>query len=421
MRWILILAGVVCLHTSALAEAPRAGELQDLSLRAALSRVLQDNPQLKATDYAVEAANRRVEQQQQTPPWRVGLQLENVAGSGVYSSGDRLESTLSLGKVLELGNRPERRAAVAQLRTGVLRDRQSAQQLDIVAEASRRYLRALALQQRIALIDEARQIREQTRQSVIRRVDAGRSPTAERHRADIALERTALQLQRLRKDRDIARLQLAGMWGDSTAAFGRLTGELYDLQPPESFDALRARLQDNPHIVQFATQQRLAEARYRLAQSRRSLDLELRGGVRHQRQTDDTALLFSFSLPLGSASRAQPYIEEARQLRRQQPYEEQQQRLELIAALHEAYQEMRYAYEAMQRLQQRIIPGAQRVLRDTRRGYDNGRYSLLELNDAQQSLIDGQLQRLATATTYHRARVEIERLTGQAVQTGVSP
>lgn len=419
MRWILILAGVVCLHTSGLAE-PRVGDMKDLSLPAALSRVLQDNPQLKAMDYAVEAAGRRVEQQQQTSPWRVGLQLENVVGSGVYSSSDRLESTLSLGKVLELGNKPERRAEVAQLRSGVLRDQQSAQQLDIVAEASRRYLRALTLQHRIALIEETRQIREQTLQSVVRRVDAGRSPTAERYRANIALERSALQLQRLRKDRDIARLQLAGMWGDSTAAFGKLTGALYDLQPPESFETLKARLQDNPHIVQFATRQRLAEARYRLAQSRRSLDLQMRGGVRHQRQTDDTALLFSFSLPLGSASRAQPYIEEARQLRQQQPYAAQQQRLELIAALHEAYQEMRYAYQAMQRLQQRIIPDAQRALRDYRRGYENGRYSLLELNDAQQSLIDGQLQKIATAATYHRARVEIERLTGTAVQTGVS-
>lgn len=391
-----------------------------ISLQQTIIRVLQNNPQIKAMDFQAAATASRIEQASQAPPWRVGLEMENVAGSGVYSSADRLESTLSLATVMELGNKAELRGDVAQLRSGLLQDEQSAQRLDIVAETSRRYLQVLLLQHRIELLRQARQTRQKTLESVTKRVRAGRSPTAERYRAEMSLKSTGLELQRQQNLLGIARLRLANMWSDSSATFGRLSADMYDLQPPESFDRLKARLERNPRIVQLATQQRLARAKYRLAQSRRSLDLQMRGGVRYQRQTDDTALLFSFSIPLGTDSRAQPYIDEAQQLQQQQPLRQQKQRLDLLSALYEAYQDMHYAYLALNTLQQQIIPAAQQALQDYRHGYQTGRYSLLELNDAQQSLIDSRLQRAVTAATYHRARFEIERLTGAAVQTGVS-
>ncbi|TDY02853.1 TolC family protein [Thiohalophilus thiocyanatoxydans] len=399
---------------------PAASAEDEITLSETIVRVLQHNPTIQAMDYRAGATAARIEQASQAPPWRVGLELENVAGTGVYSGTDRLQSTLSLAKVLELGDKPEQRTEVARARAGLLQDELSAQRLDIVATASRRYLQVLILQQRIALIEQARQTRQQTLQSVSQRVEAGRSPTAERFRAQNALDQTRLELQRQRHALEVARLKLANMWGAASAGFGALSADLYDLPSPEPFDTLKARLAANPRIAQFATEQRLAEARYRLAQSRRSLDVQLRGGVRHQRQTDDAALVFSFSVPLGSGSRAEPYIDEAQQRHRQQPYEQEQQRLALLSALYEAYQEMRYAYTALETLQESIIPGAERALRDYRRGYQRGRYSLLELNDAEQALIDSRLERVATAATYHRARFEIERLTGTAVQTGVS-
>jgi cobalt-zinc-cadmium efflux system outer membrane protein len=413
-----LLTGLLCINLSFSVGATPVDKT--ISLQQVIIRVLQQNPTIRAMDYRASAAAARIEQAGQTTPWRVGLELENVAGSDTYSGAERLESTLSLATVLELGNKPDLRGDVALLRSGLLNDEQSAQRLDIVAKASRQYLQVLILQHRIALFEQVRQTRTQTLKSVNKRVNAGRSPTAERYRAEMALKSTELKLQFQQNALDVARLQLASMWGETSADFGTLTADIYDLKPLESFETLKARLEQNPRIVQFATQLRLAEARYRLAQSRRSLDLQLSGGVRHQRETDDTALLFSFSLPLGSGSRAQPYMDEALARQQLQPYEQQEQRLELLTALHEAYQNMRYAYQAQKTLQEQIIPRAKLALQDYRQGYQSGRYSLLELNDAQQSLIDSHLERVATAATYHRARFEIERLTGTVVQPGDS-
>ena len=59
-----------------------------------------------------------------------------------------------------------------------------------------------------------------------------------------------------------------------------------------------------------------------------------------------------------------------------------------------------------------------RALADYERGYRSGRYSLLHLNDAQKVLLEARLESVITAAEFHTLRLEIERLTGQAMATG---
>ena len=52
------------------------------------------------------------------------------------------------------------------------------------------------------------------------------------------------------------------------------------------------------------------------------------------------------------------------------------------------------------------------------KGYAAGRYSFLELTEAQQLLIDLKLEVVITASDYHRYQIEIDRLTGAGLSTG---
>ena len=76
----------------------------------------------------------------------------------------------------------------------------------------------------------------------------------------------------------------------------------------------------------------------------------------------------------------------------------------------------RTAYEA---LSQRIIPEAQQAAIDYEQGYQTGRFSLLELNEAQGTLLEAQREQVMAAANYHRLKTEIERLTGAALHSGV--
>ena len=59
-----------------------------------------------------------------------------------------------------------------------------------------------------------------------------------------------------------------------------------------------------------------------------------------------------------------------------------------------------------------IIPQATSVLKDYEKGYAAGRYSFLELTEAQNTLIESRLEAIMTAADYHRYQIELDRLTG---------
>ena len=100
--WIALTFGILGFCSNIAAESL---ERNTLTLDEALVAVLENNPMLLAGDYQAQAAAARIRQAQQSTPVQVKLELENFAGSGRFSGDDLLEATLSLGKVLELGNK----------------------------------------------------------------------------------------------------------------------------------------------------------------------------------------------------------------------------------------------------------------------------------------------------------------------------
>ena len=60
-------------------------------------------------------------------------------------------------------------------------------------------------------------------------------------------------------------------------------------------------------------------------------------------------------------------------------------------------------------------PGARNAFEGVEEGYGQGRYTLLELLDAQSSLTDAALRELDALVTFHTALATIEGLTGRPV------
>ncbi|MGD8583155.1 MAG: TolC family protein, partial [Gammaproteobacteria bacterium] len=75
-----------------------------LTLDQAIVYVLERNPSLRAADYEARAAAARIRTARLTPAFQTSIEFENFAGNGIYDGIDAMESTLSLSKVLELGD-----------------------------------------------------------------------------------------------------------------------------------------------------------------------------------------------------------------------------------------------------------------------------------------------------------------------------
>ncbi|MBZ0071122.1 MAG: TolC family protein [Gammaproteobacteria bacterium] len=392
-----------------------------LTLGEAVARVLESNPQLQAADFDARAAAERIRQQGQSTPYTVGLELENLAGSGEASGVRGLETTLSLGRVLESGGKAQRRGEVARLEAGLLRHAQDARRLDLLAETARRFLTLARVQAERELAEERVELMRRTQHAVERRHRAGKAADAERGRAQIALARAELALEETDHLLFNGRRDLAVLWGVFPPAFERVHAELVHLEAEPTFDELEQRLARNPAVAQLATAERLAEARRQLAHTRARPDVEAQAGVRHLNASDDVGLVLSLRLPLGSAGRAAAYEAEAAALAAREPLLAQDRRLALRAALSSLHQELLHARDRLEAYQERILPAARKVLDDYSQGYAAGRYSLLELSAAQESLLEARLEVLSAAVEYHAARIEIDRLIGVAPAGSASP
>ena len=414
--WIGLLFGTLGFSSSFAAEPPVQSPL---TLDEALVVVLENNPVLLAGDYQAQATAAKIRQAKQSTPVNVTLELENFAGSGRFSGDDLLEATLSLGKVLELGNKAGLRGDIARNEAALLGNEQDAERLDLLAEAARRFIHVVVDQERLKIARDKLALAKRTAAIVDKRVRVGKSPDTEQRRTRIAVARAETELEHAEHELATSRLQLATQWGKTEAGFSSARASLFALNPLGPFDELAQLLERNPDLTRYASEQRLADARLRLAQSRRRMDIELSGGVRYHNVTDDSALVLSASIPFGTRSRAAPGIESSRLLSDRHPLLFKQRQLELHASLFELYQELSHAYSASQTLREQIVPEAELALRDYETGYRSGRYSLLELSDAQKTLLDARLESVMTAADFHKYRIEIERLTGQALSTGV--
>ena len=408
--WKFLVIGFVTISS---ASADVNTNANPLSLDQVVAKVLEHNPQILAGDIEARVAVERIKQAQQSlSPLTLNLDLENVAGSGAFNGNDQLETTLSFAKVLELGRKPELRESVAKTEANLLKNEQDAKKLDLLAEATRRFIEVVLDQHKLKIANNKLALIKGTQDIVAKRVRLGKSPQAEQRRVRIALERAKIELEHIEHELKTSRLKLSSTWGNTSPDFTSAQAELFSLQEPGPFQQLEDLLVRNPDLVQYATQERLAAARLNLAKSRGQANVEVSGGIRYFNESSDSALVLSASMPFGSSPRAKPFIGEAKLLSQLTPYNREQRRISLHTNLYALYQEIHHAIEAVKVLREIIIPEAELVLRDYRRGYEAGRYSLIELNTVQSTLLDARLESAVTASIYHRNKIEIERLTG---------
>lgn len=415
VRWCCVLLAMPL----AIAAAPAGSGA--LTLDEVVERVLEGSPGLKAAAYDMQAAAARVDTALQAPPLRASLELENFAGTGNDTERlDALEATLSLGRVLETGGKSHLRGEFARQKADFLRNEQDAERLDVLAEAARRFLQVVSDQERLHIAEDATELAERTQAIVDQRVNVGKTPTAERSKARIAYAQAELDLEHAHHQLASSRLSLATTWGDTEPLFGKARADLFELPAVESFAQLASHLERNPDLVVLATAERVSEAREQLARASRKPDVEVSAGVRYLNRPDEGALVVQATVPLGTRRRAGPGIEEAHARHQREPLLLEQRRLELFSTLFSLHQELLHARILAETLRNRIIPEAQRALNDYEKGYAAGRYSFLELADAQRSLLEAQDESISAAGDYHRYRIEIDRLTGGTLIAGAS-
>lgn len=382
------------------------------TLTEALARAQARHPLFASYRAQLQAADARAVQAGTRPAPTLNLTVENAFGTGEVSGYSAAETTLDFSQLIERGGLRDRRIEAATAGREQLATDAEIARLDLRAEVARRFVHVLSDQAQLHITREATELATSTLAEVERRVAAARSPLAERSRAQVSLERARLDEEHAEHELLSSRRHLAGATGSMEVDFGQAEGDLLHLPPVADFEVLLRQLQTTPDALRFASDARLRESELRLAQARRTPGLTLGAGIRRLEATDDVGLMFSASMPLFGASRERGNVLESEARLAQVGPEREQAVLRAQAQLYEVWQELNHARVEVEAQRERVVPAVEQALEQTRYAYDRGRYSLLELRDAQAEWATQRRRLIQAAAEYHGHLIEIQRLTG---------
>jgi cobalt-zinc-cadmium efflux system outer membrane protein len=357
------------------------------------ARTLEKNLALVAFGYAVRAQEGQVLQAGLGPNPKIGVLVENVLGTDSLSGFGSAETTLNLGWVLERGKR-ERRLDAARTGVSLLEAEADIQRLDAAAETARFFLTNLALQERLTLTDGAVRLAEQTVTAVKKRVEVGRTPSADLGGAEAELARIRLGREDIDHELRTARRYLAARWEDTQPDFDRVNGNVRQLPTPDDYPKLLARFEQNPNISRYLSDRRLREAEVRLAEAQAKPNWQLTGGIRRLEQGNDLALVAGITIPLATHNRNQGRIAEASTRLSMTDADEAATRVKIETRLFALYQELLRSLHRAETLSDEILPRIEAVLSETEHAYAAGRYSYLELKIVQADLLEARTARV---------------------------
>jgi cobalt-zinc-cadmium efflux system outer membrane protein len=153
-----------------------AADAVSITLEQAIKHTLTHNPQLHEFDFKQQIVAGEAKTAALTPGYSLGVELENVMGSGDASGINDAELTLTLSSVIELGDKVNARKGITDAQRQHVLVQRKVRTLDILSEVMRRYIDVLAQQQSLQILNDAEQLARYTYQAVSKRVDAGASP-----------------------------------------------------------------------------------------------------------------------------------------------------------------------------------------------------------------------------------------------------
>ena len=371
-----------------------------LTLPEAIEHTLAKNPELQVFPLREKALQGKAQTEALRPALEAGIEVENFAGSGDYSGTEAMDTTLSLSSVLELGQKRDARMAVADARLDRLRAEQEVAALDASGEVARRFLDALAAQERLALAREAEKLAGETVQAVKRRAEAGGGSQADVFRANASLEQARLASAHAASTARANRILLASLWGEVEPDFLTVSGDLLAVGSQEP-------------VASLYSETRLKDAEVRMAQANGKRDINWSAGVRQLNETDDTALVASMSVPLFSGRRNAGALQAAQAEKDEAAFVQDATLKQLKARLQALHGQRQQSLDEVHALKKSVIPLLEQALQFSRTAFSNGQLGYQEWLVSRQELLSAQLALLDAADEAHRLRIDIEQLTAE--------
>lgn len=387
--------------------AVRSGPLPpSLTLADALAEGSARSQAVVAAEADVRAARGRLEQAGYRSNPELSLEVENVLGTGELSGLRALETTLAVNQRLDIGGRRGARVRAAQAQLTVQQLRLAIVRADLGFSIREQFARSVASRERLSQASETvTRARELARVAGVL-VEVGRDPPLRALRARSALAQAVADEEAARAEDLAARSLLSATLG-SGLAIAFVEGEM-NVPPPVDPDG-------GPLEVRLAQAERAAaEAAVGVETSAGRLDPAVGLGVRHIRDTGDVALVGGLSVPLPVFDRNRGGVSAARAALEAAEARRAAAEIAADARIRNARGAVAASLRRIEALDRSAIPEAAEALRLAEVSYREGRATLLELLDAQESYTAARASLTDARLALALAQAELAR----AVATG---
>lgn len=389
---------------------PEPTRTNTLTLERAIQLGLEHNPGLAASRARVEAAVGRAEQASKwsNPELELTAAEWPVGGGGGFS--DAIQ-TIGMAQTLPFPgkkslDRQVGRAGVNFTSAGV-----SARRTELVREIKAAFCQALVAERFVAVSRELVQVAESSASTARKRVEAGAAPYQEQLRAEIQLEEARTELAGFQREQETSRRLLFASMGYPDLGAPALEDRLAEtadkrLSEPEEV----ARLEAHPLLKAAGANLARAELENRRAALEPYPDLKAGVAGGWLGETDQSIIELRFSLPL-------PLLNRSKGLKKETSASVKAAEAELIATrqqLQTQFARARNNYLSSSRqvasYREQILPKAAEALRLVQRGFEEGKFTFLDLLDTQRTAAQARLTYQQKLLDFNVAQADLQAL-----------
>ncbi len=391
-------------------------EKEELTLQDVLTLADLLNPELAAERKNIDIAAAALWEAKLYPNPSFIAQIEEVPTKRGGSLGDA-KRVAGIGIPIVVSGRIGAATSLAEKERDIVAIHYVWRRREILGAVQKAFVALLAARQNAGLARETRNLAKAFHDVTDERFRAQAIPEMELLKAAVNLAKSEIDLKLVEKDLAVSLKTLHAFIGDFDFPKERFAGELGARFTSPSLEALRGHLTAGHPLLEAASRRKeAAQLELNLAKSERIPDpsLEFLAGVDGE---GSTLVEAGVSIPLPLFNRNQGRIASAEARIRKAELGIEVARNDLLLRLTEAYRTFAVAQERVVVYRDEILPKAERALSQTNEGYRQGKFSFLDVLDAQRTLAEARIAFAASLADLNLAVAELEKLTGMRLES----
>lgn len=378
-----------------------------LTMDAAIRLALESNPTIVIARREIEASDAQILQGSLRPNPGFSYTAEN-AGRISRSSAAQVELPI------ERGDKRAARVDAAQRGRDVAVSDLSGRQLKVRAAVMAAFFDVLAAQELLALAKDSASLARRATDIAAKRVAAGKVSPVEETKARVAEAGVRVTLTQVQSELNNARRRLASLWGNPSPRFSEALGDVDFLPALPDPGVVQQRLRASPLIERAQLELERRKSLVNLEQSKTVQDFTVSVGLQRREESQREQMLFGISVPIPLYNRNQGNLLEA--LRREDKARDElvATRIALASEAYQVIERVSARRQEVELLRNEVLPGAKSAYDAATIGFENGKFSFLEVLDAQRTFFSAKSQYLNALAALHRAMTDLEGILGQS-------